>query len=107
MQDEVAYRTLSALILAAFTVLALFGALLTWGRIAVYRASGYPRPRLLTRDAIVIGGLAIPFVLASIARAVGYMPNGELLWVLATGLPALFGIATYVYYELFVIDRDR
>ena len=97
----------------AFCVLLLVGATSTLSRVAYYRMNGYRRPRLLGRDAILVGGFSLSFGLllgASIARALGYDTStlaSDIRWILITRIPAIVAVATYAYFELFVIERDR
>lgn len=95
----------------AFWVFLFVGAISTFARIGYYRAHGYRRPKLLVRDVVVIGGFALSFGLVLVARAAsaaGYDTSGltdNLLWTLATGIPALAAVAVYAYFEIFIIER--
>jgi hypothetical protein len=94
----------------AFIVLIVVGAITTVARVLFYARNNAPRPRLLTRDVIVIGGLAWSF---SLIVAVRFLPSeqrvafttGNIAWALVTTLPALIAATTYVYFELFVVKR--
>ena len=52
----------------AFWVLLFVGTTSTLGRYAYYRAHGFRRPRLLIRDAFMVGGFAISFGLILFRR---------------------------------------
>lgn len=95
--------------LVAFVVPLFVGAATTIARVVFYARHGEKRPRLLTRDAFVIGGLAVTFLLISVARVAGLGPvvRESVPWAIATSIPAVVGAITYAYYELFVIERPR
>lgn len=102
----------SAVIFGLFLLLLLIGTASTYVRWLRYRRLRIPAPVLLKRDAVLLGGLAIPFLLISAVRVVGISAvSGEdgpqIWWLLLTGLPAIVAIAVYVYYELAVIERPR
>lgn len=103
---------LSAVIFLVFSALLMLGAASTALRWFRYIRQGIPAPVLLKRDAALLGGLAAPFLLISFVRALGLSavvtsPAGvpELWWLLITGLPAIFAVTVYVWYEIFVIER--
>lgn len=83
----------------------------TLARVAYYRVMGYRRPRLLTRDAVLVGGFALSFGLilfVRTARAFGVDVGplgGSLVWSLVTATPAVVALGTYLYFELFVIEK--
>lgn len=86
------------------------GALTTLARVLLYARNKEPRPRLLTRDLIVIGGLAWSF---GLIVAVRFLPvdqrialtTGNVLWALATTVPAAVAAVAYVYAEAFIVRR--
>lgn len=93
--------------LLAFLAFLIVAAVTTMARVAMYRVMGFRRPRLLKRDAIFVTGFAITFgaiMVARVANATGLRNN--VAWALATTIPALIAIGTYVYFELFVIERS-
>ena len=101
-----------ALSLLAFWVLLFVGAGSVLARVAYYRSHGYRRPRLLTRDAIMLTGFALSFGLILAARVgvqQGWVTAQALrdsfAWGLATSLPAIVAVATFCWYELRVIER--
>jgi len=102
----------SALILVVFTGLLLVGAISTLGRHFRYRRLRIRAPLLLYRDRDLLVGLAIPFVLISAARAFSLNSlirqadgSPQLWWLLVTGLPPIYALARYCWFELFVIER--
>ncbi len=101
---------ISVAILAVFVGLLLVGAVTTSLRVLRYRKLGIRRPVLLGRDRDLIVGLAIPFVVILTVRAFGLQefigdPEGPHLWyVLLTGLPPIYALARYDFYEIFVIE---
>ena len=85
------------------------GAATTFARVLFYRAQGRERPELLTRDILTYGGLAISF---GIISAVRLLPldqrqalSGNVLWAVATSIPAALGVLVYCWFEIFVIER--
>lgn len=111
MTESEAIALVSAIEVLAFWILLFVGAGTTLARVAYYRANGYRRPKLLTRDVIFMGGFALSFGLVLAARglrSLGIDTSGlgqQLWWNLLTGLPALAAVAVYVYFELFRIER--
>jgi hypothetical protein len=102
------YLVAGVLFLGGFVI----GALTTLARVLYYRIHNIRRPRLLTRDVVVWGGLAVSFALIS---AVRFLPAevrmqftaGNVGWALATSIPAVAAVLTYVYFELWVIERTQ
>ena len=101
------------LIVGSLFLLFLFiGAVSTIARVIYYRVNGYTRPRLLTRDVIVFGGLAFTFAAITIVR---FLPTetrmaltaGNVAWALVSTLPAVVAIMYYAYVEVFVIERPK
>lgn len=104
----VIYLVGGALFLGGFAI----GALTTLGRVLYYFLHRIQRPRLLTRDVIVWGGLALSFAQIAIVRFLPpevrtQLTQGNLGWALSTTLPAVVAVLTYVYFELFVIERTK
>lgn len=104
---------LSAVIFLVFLVLLLVAAASTLIRYINYRRDGLPTPRLLPRDRDVFLGLAIPFLLIGAVRAFALQsfitgPDGtpHIWWLLVTGLPPIYALARYCYFELMVIERE-
>src|SRR4051812_39790349 len=103
---------LDALSLLAFWVLLFLGSGSVLARVAYYRAHGYRRPRLLTRDAIMLGGFSLSFGLVLFARVASGQGGisteqfrASIPWGLLTSVPAVVAVAAFTYYELFVIER--
>lgn len=103
---------LSAVIFITVMTLLLLGVASTVYRSFRYRREGLKQPVLLGRDRDLLIGLAAPFVLIAAIRAFGLQESisgesGPHLWyVLATGLPPIYALARYDYFELRVIDRQ-
>lgn len=104
---------INALSFASFFVLLAVGVLSTLSRVAYYRAHGFRRPRLLVRDAWMIGGFTVSFgliLLIRVLRAFGLDTSGLAAnpwWAVGSALPAITAVAVYAYFELFVIERGR
>lgn len=111
MTDASVVDVVNALVFVAFWGLLFIGAGSTLARVAYYRQYGYKRPRLLNRDALMIGGFATSFGIilgVRVGRSVGFDTSGlasSVVWTLITSGPAIAAVATYVYFELFVIER--
>jgi hypothetical protein len=102
----------SAVILMVFTALLLVGAVSTFGRHVRYRQLKIRPPLLLYRDRDLLVGLAIPFLLISMARAFNWNVrqldgSPQLWWLLMTGIPPIYALARYCYFELYVIERPE
>jgi len=104
---------LSAIVLFVFSILLTIGVVSTAARGLRYRRMKMQRPVLLGRDRDLLVGLAIPFALIAVVRAFGLQPfindpvtsQPHLWWLLITGLPPIYALARYDYYELFRIER--
>lgn len=104
---------LSAVILFVFVLLLAIGAISTVARTLRYRRAAIRRPVLLNRDRDLLLGLAIPFVLIAVVRAfslqwlVNDSATGQshIWWLLVTGVPPIYAVARYDWYELRVIER--
>lgn len=88
------------------------GAVSTLARVVYYRIHGTRRPRLLTRDVLVYGGLALSFGLIAGVRLLPLdvrlaLTTGNVGWALATSVPAVIAVIVYCYFELAVIERAR
>lgn len=99
-------------IFVAFLVLLIVGATSTVMRSIRYRQRGLPQPVLLGRDRDLLLGLAVPFLAIGFVRLLGLRDvvtdeagRAALWWVLATGLPPVYAVARYCWFELFVIER--
>lgn len=95
-----------------FLVGLFIGAVSTLARVVFYRANGTKRPRLLTRDVLVYGGLALSFGLIAGVRLLPLevrlaLTTGNVGWALATSVPAVVAMVVYCYFELAVIERVR
>jgi hypothetical protein len=98
----------------AFLVFALalaLGAGATLARVIRYRARGWHRPTLLTRDLQVIGGLALTvgsILFVRFLRTIGVDVAGlttNLWWVLFTTIPVVWAVCVYAWFEIVIIER--
>ena len=109
--SEGAVDVINAAAFVAFWVLLLIGTGSTLARYAYYRAHGFRRPKLLVRDAFLVGGFSISFgliLLVRVLRAAGLDTSGLATnpwWSLASSLPAIVAVAVYAYVEVFVIEK--
>ena len=92
-------------------VLFVLGLLLVAGSI-IYRLihfvrAGIPRPRLIWRDGLVFGGLAVTFVAVGVHTTAGRPFDDEIWWRAGTGLLAVASVWTMAYFEFFVIGHRR
>lgn len=106
-------QALNLLVVAAFVLPLVIGTVRTTMRIIARRLAGARQPRLLPRDAIVIGGIALSFLMligASTLSALELIDGGDLArepwWIVLRAIPAVTGAWTYVYFELFVIGSE-
>lgn len=113
MTDEQLVAVVNAAALVSFFALLFVGAGSTLARVAYYRVWNFHRPRLLTRDLFLVGGFALSFgaiLVVRALRAIGFDTAGlasNVWWSLGTALPALVGMAVYVYFEIWVIERGH
>lgn len=104
---------LSAVILIVFALLLLVGATTTTARVIRYRRADLPQPRLLGRDRDLLIGLAIPFLIVAAVRVIPELQQivrdgsdtPHWWYLLLTGLPPIYALAKYDFYELRVIER--
>jgi len=89
-----------------------FGATRTILRILLYHRMGWQYPKLIWRDLIGQGGLALSFLLITAGRlliAMGHVPpdflNQQWWWIVLSSAPAIVAVWTYAYYEVFELDR--
>jgi hypothetical protein len=95
----------------AIFLVGLFGGFArTLARVVYYLRNRAERPRLLNRDVLVIGGLSLSFGLITIVRFLPLetrlaLTTGNVLWALATTVPAVLAVLVYMYFEVVVIER--
>lgn len=107
---------LNLIMLLAYVV----GLVLALVRIAArrlrYAILGEKSPALLSRDLWFVTGLAFPFLAILTVRVViaffpglglSTMLQGNQLWYLITGLPAIIAVWAFVYYEYFRIEKSE
>lgn len=79
-----------------------------------YYFLGEPPPALMTRDLVMVTGLAFPFLAILLVRTINsFFPDlglsallaGNAVWYLVTGLPAILAVLAFDYYEQFRIER--
>lgn len=103
----------AAVIFFTFVVLLVIGATTTTRRSLGYFQKGLKQPVLLPRDRDLVLGLAIPFVATGVMRLLGLRDlitdsagDPQVWWILLTGLPPLYAMARFDWFELFRIERD-
>jgi heme/copper-type cytochrome/quinol oxidase subunit 2 len=103
----------SAAIFVVFVVLLVWGATSTGLRSMRYARRHRPQPVLLKRDRDLLLGLAVPFVLIAAVRAFGLQwlvndsstGSSHIWWQLITGLPPIYALARYCWFEQRIIER--
>lgn len=107
------FDIVAAVNVVLFAVFMVIGALTTTRRWRRYRVNKIELPRLLWRDLLVGASLAIPIgagLALRLARTWGVdiaaITDSGWWSILSTTIPML-GAATYVYYEIFVIERTE
>lgn len=106
---------LPVVILIVFTLLVVVAAVSTSLRVIRYRRRGQRPPRLLPRDRDLFLGLALPFIAVLVVRAipewrqyvVDEIGHPQIWWSLVTGLPPIYAMGRFVWFELRVIERDE
>lgn len=103
------YELVSTVILVTFVVLTVLAFSRIGHRFLEYSREHLSPPLLAVRDLAFTGGLAFPFVAILAVRAFGWLElvRDQVWWSLFTGVPAILGIATFVYFEFFVIEKVR
>lgn len=98
---------LNAIILVLFTGGMLATTLAIGNRLIQYKRQGLKAPLLAKRDMFLAAGLAWPFFLILLVRALGAAEQvaGTLWWTLITGVPAVLGVLQFTFIEYFVIER--
>ena len=104
---------LTALVFIVFVGLLIVGASATLRRSIEYARRGIDQPILLPRDRDMLLGLTVPFGAITAVRlfelrswvsdAAG---DPYWWWILITGLPPIYAIGRYVWFELRVIERQ-
>ena len=98
---------LNTLILGAFTAGLLLSVIALVKRFVDYGKEGVRPPLLAYRDLGLLAGLCLPFLLIFIFRAFGLtqIAVGQIWWTLITGIPPVLGVAQFVWFEYFVIEK--
>ncbi len=85
----------------------------TISRYLRYRMTNTPIPRLLRRDLVLLATHAVPYIIILTLRVMdkvhfdfggGGINSIPEVWVLLF-TPGIVGVAVYVYFELFVIEK--
>ena len=100
---------INAAFLTTFVVLVVLAIFRIGKRAYDYRKAGLPIPALLPRDFFLFSGLGLPFLGTLIFRAFGITPREEswyLLWILISGFVGIFGVAYWVWYEYFKVEKS-
>lgn len=100
------YAVTGTLFLAAL----FLGFLRTFARVLYYARNKAERPKLLTRDLVVMGGLSISFGLITLIRFLPQdvriaLTTGNVIWALLTTIPAVVAVCCYTWFEYRVIER--
>lgn len=98
---------LNTLILGLFTLGLIACVFAIARRFIDYRREGIKPPLLAYRDLGLLVGLSLPFLLIFVFRALGWthIVVGTPTWTLATGIPPILGVAQFVWFEYFIIER--
>lgn len=94
----------------AMLVMFVFGIALAMAKLldraVEYRRANWQQPRLLRRDLVFIGGLAISFGLILLRRLFQIDIVDTLLWNIITGVPAIFGLYYWVWEEYRTVGKE-
>lgn len=102
-------RWISLISFVIFTILLWICSTSILVRALRYRQRKRTIPRLLFRDLFLMGGLATAFALSILVRALGLAAEAErsAVWALVVGTLGTGALATFLYFEIFVIERKR
>jgi hypothetical protein len=100
--------------IAALVVLVAFAIMVTLITVSVatrlgrYQLRKEKAPVLLFRDATCFSGLTASFLFVLVARALELPATytRTVPWIVGTSLPALLGLAVFLYFEWFIIGKD-
>jgi hypothetical protein len=73
-----------------------------------YKKEALPIPDLLVRDFLLFAGLGVPFLGSLILRFTNIIAREQVwypAWIITTGIIAISGVAYFVYYEYFKIEK--
>lgn len=112
MTDQQIVQTIYTIGGSIFLIALFAGFARTVARVIYYLQHKALRPRLLNRDFLVIGGLALSFGLITVVRFLPLearlaLTTGNVLWALMTTVPACIAVLTYAWYEYRVIERPK
>lgn len=94
--------------LVIFVILALAAVIRIAFRIYEYKRDNLPLPALIKRDLGLFVGLALPFLGVIYFRVVSIVPREETwypAWAIGSGTAAILGVAYWVYYEYFKVEK--
>jgi hypothetical protein len=106
--DPQTLDTINLVFLLAFVILVFLGVLRMAKRYFSYRKNNMSVPKLLIRDFLLFFGLGFPFLGGLIFRATNIIAREEgwyPVWVIVTGSMAIYGVAYFVWYEYFKIEK--
>lgn len=109
MTEQAMYDLLAALIFSAFVsmLIAISASMIV--RAGRWIKADESPPVLLIREIIGFSGLSLSFLAIATARVIE-LPVQYLRtipWLVFTSLPALIGLAVFLYFELFVIGHGN
>ena len=99
---------INALFLVVFVVLVTLALVRIGTRYIEYKKEGLDVPALLPRDFFLFAGLALPFFGVLLFRALNITPREEAwypFWVIGSGTVGIFGVAYWVWYEYFKVEK--
>lgn len=102
-------EALNGVYFVAFVIGLGLGAAVTVGRLIRYWRNHEDPPALLWRDVVTRLTLALPFAGILLIRFFGLRPLDEWWgpwWLIISGALAVIGVWHYLYYEVFVIERE-
>lgn len=106
--DPTLLSNINLAFLIIFVNLVLLGLFRISYRYYSYKKENLDVPKLLPRDFWMFMGLALPFAGILFFRTFGINASEEWwypIWVIGSGLFAIFGVANWVYYEYFKLEK--
>lgn len=101
------YDTLAALIFVAFIAMLVAVTFSVAIRVGRWRVRHISPPTLLYRDLVGFSGLSFSFLAVMVARVLDIPDHyvRTVPWLIFTSVPALLGVGTFLYFEVFVIGH--
>lgn len=106
--DPKIYEIVNIVSLLSFVVLVILALVRIIVRYVEYRRLGIKVPALLPRDFFLFAGLAVPFAGVLLFRALSIVAREHWwapIWFIGSNAFALFGVAYWVYYEYFKVEK--